>query len=66
MDPYYCIVGLPAEPVAELCVLDARTDADALSQTDALARAWPCEATFQLYRGERLIASLGDALREAA
>lgn len=66
MDPYYCIVGLPADPVAELRVLDALTDADALSQTRALARDWPPYATLRLHHGERLVATLGDGLREAA
>jgi len=66
MDPYYCIVGLPADPVADLCVLDARTDAEALRQARALARAWPAEATLRLHHGERLVAALGDGLREAA
>jgi hypothetical protein len=66
MDPYYCIVGLPADPVAELRVLDALTDADALAQTRALARDWPPYATLRLHHGERLVATLGDGLREAA
>lgn len=66
MDSWYCIVSLPADPVADLCVLDARDDGDAVRQAQEVAACWPRSATLQVYRGERLVASLGEGLREAA
>lgn len=66
MDCYYCIVSLPAEPVADLCVLDAESDADALGRARAIAFGWPSGATLQVYCGERRVAALGEDLREAA
>lgn len=66
MDSWYCIVSLPADPVAELCVLDASDDADAVRKAHEIAACWPGAATLRVYRGERLVAALGEGLREAA
>ena len=37
MDCYYCIVSTNEEPVADLCVLDARDDGTALARARAVA-----------------------------
>lgn len=66
MDSYFCIVSLPADAVAELCVLEARTDEAALREARRLALDWPVTATLRLYRGERLVDVLIGDLREAA
>jgi len=66
MDSYFCIVSLPADAVAELCVLEGRTDEAALREARRLALDWPVTATLRLYRGERLVDVLIGDLREAA
>jgi len=58
MDSYFCIVSLPAEPVTELCVLEARSDEAALREARRLALDWPAAATLRLYLGERLVGVL--------
>lgn len=39
MDNYYCIVSTAEDPVAELCVLDARDDETALDRARAVAES---------------------------
>jgi hypothetical protein len=66
MDCYFCIVSLPAESVAELCVIDATDDVDALRKVQQMARDWPVLASLSLYRGERQVALLTGDVRRAA
>ncbi|RZJ04595.1 MAG: hypothetical protein EON89_07170 [Brevundimonas sp.] len=66
MDCYFCIVSLPAESVADLCVIDAADDADALRTVQQMALDWPVLASLSLYRGERPVAVLTGDLRRAA
>lgn len=66
MDCYFCIVSLPAESVADLCVLDAGDDEAALRKAHRMALDWPVAATLSLYRGERLVDVLKGDFREAA
>jgi hypothetical protein len=66
MDCYFCIVSLPAESVADVCVLDARDDEAALRRAHEVALVWPVDATVSLYRGERLVAVLEGEVRKAA
>ena len=55
---YYCIIGTEVQPVADLCVLDATSDADALVRSrDAAAKSGPVQL-LSVYHGERLVASL--------
>ncbi len=67
-DPYYCIVVLPHEPVADLCVLSARDDASALRAAADVARAWPAGARVEVYQGERRVGvhEAAEALPRAA
>lgn len=66
MDSYFCIVSLPAEPVADLCVLDAADDGAALGKADEVALGWPVDATVSVYLGERLVGVLDGEVRKAA
>jgi hypothetical protein len=66
MDCYFCIVGLPAESVADVCVLDAADDETAVRKAHEVARGWPVTATVILYHGERLVEVLGGEFRKAA
>lgn len=66
MDCYFCIVSLPFEAVADLCVLDAGDDEDALRKAHALTLGWPATATVSLYRGERLVSVMEGEVRKAA
>lgn len=66
MDSYFCIVSLPADSVAELCVIDAKDDAEALRKAQRMAFDWPVSASLSLYRGERPVALLTGDLRRAA
>jgi len=60
-DPYFCIVALPDQPVADLCVLSARDDASALRAAAEVARGWPVEARFDVFQGERPVGTLDGA-----
>ena len=51
MDCYYCIVSTNEEPVADLCVLDARDDGMALARARAVA-GWE---RLSVYAGERVV-----------
>lgn len=55
MDSYYCIVGTTREPVADLCVLDARDDGAARARALALAENVAGWARVSVYAGERLV-----------
>lgn len=70
-DPYFCIVALPDQPVAELCVLSAADDAGAMKAAGEVARQWPEHLRIEVYRGERRVGAVhaaedGHALPEAA
>lgn len=58
MDRYFCIVSLPGQPVADLCVLDARDDAAALRQAEAAAAGCPGWIRVEVFRGERRVGDL--------
>lgn len=71
MNAYFCIVSADGEPVADLCVLDAGTDEDALRRARRIARDWAALERIDVYQGERRIGSLfgpayGAGLRQAA
>ena len=66
MDCYFCIVSLPAEPVSDLCVLDAANDEAALDKAHEVALGWPVDATVSIYLGERLVGVLEGDIRRAA
>lgn len=66
MDSYFCIVSLPADPVADLYVLEARNDEAALREARRLVLDWPVTVTLHLYLGERLVDVVTADLREAA
>ena len=57
-DPYFCIVVLPDQPVADLCVLDAAEDAGAMGAAAQVAREWPDYLRVEVYRGERRVGAL--------
>ena len=59
-DPYFCIVALPDQPVADLCVLSARDDAAALRAAAEIARDWPGEAWIEVFQHERRVGVLGE------
>ena len=66
-DPHFCIVALPDQPVADLCVLDAADDAAALLRAAAFAHAWPDGAWAEVFRGERRVGvAQGNGARAAA
>ncbi|WP_332657983.1 hypothetical protein [Brevundimonas sp.] len=66
MDCYFCIVSLPAESVADLWVINAADDAEALRKVQQMASDWPVSASLSLYCGERPVALLTGDLRRAA
>lgn len=63
MDSYYCIVGTAEDPVAELCVLDARDDGTAIDRARAVAEGVAGWARVSVHVGERLV---GRVERDAA
>lgn len=56
MDCYYCIVSTNEEPVADLCVLDARNDGMALARARAVAEQVAGWERVSVYAGERIVA----------
>lgn len=64
-DPYFCIVALPDQAVADLCVLSARDDAGALQAAAEVARGWPAEARIEIYQRERRVGVLEAAATAA-
>ena len=54
MDCYYCIVSTNEEPVADLCVLDARDDGMALARARAVAEQVAGWERLSVYAGERV------------
>lgn len=60
-DPYFCIVALPDQPVADLCVIAARDDAAALSRAAEIARDWSGSARIEVFQGERPVGVLQNA-----
>jgi hypothetical protein len=58
MHCYYCITSTRQIPVADLCVLGAATDDDAVARArDAAAKSGPVDL-LRVYYGERLVAAL--------
>lgn len=57
-EPYFCIVALPEQPVADVCVLAAEDDASARRRAQEIAGAWPGWSRIELYQGERPITVL--------
>jgi hypothetical protein len=58
MHCYYCITSTRQMPVADVCVLEASTDADAMTQArGAVAKSAPVDL-LKVYHGERLVAAL--------
>ena len=55
MDCYYCIVSTNEEPVADLCVLDARDDGMALARARAVAEQVAGWERLSVYAGERVV-----------
>ncbi|WP_298744639.1 hypothetical protein [uncultured Brevundimonas sp.] len=55
MDCYYCIVGTAEDPVAELCVLDARDDGAALAGALRVAEDVAGWERVDIYAGERAV-----------
>ena len=55
MDSYYCIVATADEPVADLCVLDARDDGTARARALAVAEGVAGWERVSVYAGERLV-----------
>lgn len=55
MDSYYCIVSTPEDPVADLCVLDARDDGIARARALAAAEGVAGWERVSVYAGERLV-----------
>jgi hypothetical protein len=64
-DSYFCIVVLPDQPVADLCVLDAADDAGAMKAAARIAEAWPTARRVEVYRGERALGVLAGADKTA-
>lgn len=60
MDCYFCIVNLPGKMGADVCVLPASNDTDAMTAVAALANDWVGYETIFLYFGERFVGSLAD------
>lgn len=61
LDSYFCIVVLPDQPVADLCVLAAADDAAALAAAGGIARAWPAAGRVEVYHGERALGVISSA-----
>lgn len=55
MDCYYGIVSTNEEPVADLCVLDARDDGTALARARAVAGQVAGWERISVYAGERAV-----------
>jgi len=62
-DSYFCIVVLPDQPVADLCVLNAADDAGAMKAAARIAQAWPTARRVEVYRGERPLGAVPGADR---
>lgn len=60
MDCYFCIVNLPGKMGADVCVLAASNDTDAMKAVAAQASHWIGYETIFLYFGERFVGSLAD------
>jgi hypothetical protein len=58
MDSYYCIVATADEPVADLCVLDARDDGTARARALVVAEGVAGWARVSVYAGERLVGTV--------
>ena len=65
-DPYFCIVTLPDQPVADVCVIAAADDAEALRRASEIAAAWPGWARVEVYQGERPVGVLRPPASEPA
>lgn len=66
MDSYYCIVGTDAEPVAELCVLDARDDLTARARALEVADTVAGWARVSVHAGERVVSRIERAVAPTA
>jgi hypothetical protein len=65
MDSYYCIVSTHSDPVADLVVLQAATDGEALARAHEIATAYPRLAQLFVFFGERNVATLRHFQRAA-
>lgn len=61
MNSYFCIVNAPGIPALEICVLKAKTDAEAQIAVADVAAKWIGFDTIYLYQGERLIQVLSNS-----
>jgi len=66
MDSYFCIVSTSRETVADLCVLGAMTDREALELAREIADRWADVQTVAVYQGERSVGSFDYEGRESA
>jgi hypothetical protein len=69
MHCYYCIMTARGNQVADLCVLPAKSDQEALACARDIAASPGSVDCLKIYHGERLVASLDmrrNELREAA
>jgi hypothetical protein len=57
-ETYFCIVALPDQPVADVCVLAAGDDASAIRRAQEISCSWPGWLRIELYQGERPVAVL--------
>lgn len=57
-DPYFCIVALPGQPVADLFVLQAADDAGALRQAAQAATGCSGWLAVEVFQGERPVGQL--------
>lgn len=57
-EPYFCILALPGQPVADLFVLQAADDGAALRQAEGAAAGCPGWLSIEVFQGERLVARL--------
>lgn len=60
MEPFYCLIHRKSE-AADLWVLEAQTESDALQEIERLKLGWRPFSRVELYRGERRIKILARA-----
>ena len=58
MDSYYCIIGTVGDEVADLCVLNAPDDRNALARAGAAAEGVTGWVQARVYAGERLVGTI--------
>ena len=57
-EPYFCILALPAEPVADLFVLQAADDLAAVHLAERAAGTRPGWLSIEIFQGERAVTRL--------